>query len=105
MHEKRYRIRLSAPLGLRNGTMVIRESDGKVDGWLEVMNRKNALSGRLSTDGALTITGAIQSLISTIRYTAVGTVCGRKILLNLKTDTGVCYPVSGEELTIDDKVL
>lgn len=105
MSEKRYRICLSVPLGRRNGTMLIRESGGQVDGWLEVMNRKNAFLGQLSNDGELTISGAIQSLISTIHYTATGTISGRKIRLNLKTASGAYYPVSGEEFNIDDKVL
>ena len=105
MDEKRYHIRLSAPLGQRDGTMVLRETDGRVDGWLDVMGRKNALHGRLSADGQLTLSGAFQTLVSTVDYTAAGTVCGRKILLNLKTAAGAYYPVSGEEFHTDDKVL
>lgn len=105
MSEKRYRICLSAPLGQRDGTMFVHESGGKVDGWLEVMNRKNEFFGKLSRDGELAIAGAIRTLVSTIHYTATGTVSGCKILLNLKTDSGAHYPVSGEEFDIDDKVL
>lgn len=105
MCEKRYRICLSAPLGRRNGTMLVHESDGQVDGWLEIMNQKNAFLGQLSNDGELTISGVIQSLISTIQYTATGTISGQKILLNLKTASGAYYPVSEEEVLIDDEVL
>lgn len=105
MSEKRYRICLSVPLGRRDGTMLIHESDGKVDGWLDVMNQKNALSGALSVDGHIELSGVLRTLISTVQYTAMGTVSGRKILLNLKIASGAYYPVSGEEFNIDDKVL
>ena len=105
MGEKNYRICLTAPLGARNGTMVFHETGGKVDGWLNVMNEKNSFSGVLSKDGQLTISGVLRTLISTMHYTAAGTISGRKILLNLKMDSGAYYPVSGEEFHIDDKVL
>lgn len=105
MSEKNYRICLNVPLGARNGTMVFHETGGKVDGWLYIMNEKNRFSGVFSEEGQLILTGAIRTLISTIHYTATGTICGRKILLNLKMDSGIQYPLFGEELNIDDKIL
>lgn len=105
MSEKNYRICLAAPLGDRNGTMVFHEAEGKVDGWMNVMNEKNRFSGELSDEGQLTFSGVIRTLISTVHYTATGTVSGRNILLDLKTDSGAHYPISGEEFNIDDKVL
>lgn len=105
MSERNYRVCLTAPLGARNGTMVLHETGGKVDGWLNVMNEKNRFSGVLSEEGQLTLSGVIRTLISTVHYTATGTVSGHRILLNLKTDSGAYYPVSGEEFNIDDKVL
>ena len=105
MGVKRYRVCLTVPLGQRDGIMLIHESDGRVNGWLEVMNRKNEFFGKLSSNGELTISGAIRSLIGTTHYTATGTISGRKILLNLKTASGAYYPVFGEEFSIDDKVL
>ena len=105
MSEKRYRVCISVPLGRRNGTMIIRESDGNVDGCLEVMGRKNAFFGCLSDDGQLTLSGAIQTLISNVKYTATGTVSERHLLLNIKTASGAYYPVSGEECSIDDEIL
>ncbi len=105
MSEKHYRICLNAPLGARTGTMVFHEMCGKLDGSLNVMNEKNRFSGVLSEEGQFTLTGVIRTLMSTMHYTATGTISGRKILLNLKMDSGAQYPVSGEEFTIDDKVL
>ena len=105
MSEKKYRVSLSAPLGRRAGTLVIKETDGRVEGRLEMMNRSNALFGSISGDGRIVLSGAIKTLISTVQYTAEGTVSGHKILLNLKTASGAYYPVFGEELNIDDKIL
>lgn len=105
MSEKNYRICLTAPLGARNGSLVLRKAEGKVEGWLNVMNERNRFSGVLSEDGQLTLSGVIRTLVSTMHYTATGTVSGRKILLNLKTDSGAQYPVSGEEYSIYDKIL
>ena len=105
MSEKLYHIFLSVPLGQRKGIMLINESGGQVKGWLKVMNCKNAFHGQLSDNGELMISGAIRSLVSTIDYTASGTIGGRKILLNLKTMTGAYYQVFGEEFEFDDKVL
>ncbi len=55
MVERNYRICLTAPLGDRNGTMVLRETGGKVDGWLNVLNEKNRFSDVLSDEGKLTL--------------------------------------------------
>ncbi len=40
MGETAYRIRLSVPLGQREGTLRLREDDGRISGFLEVMERK-----------------------------------------------------------------
>lgn len=105
MSEKNYNVCLIVPLGVRKGTMIFHETDGKVDGWLSVMNENNRFSGMLSKDGQLTLTGMIRTLISTMHYTATGTISGQKILLNLKMDSGAYYPLSGEEFNIENKVL
>lgn len=91
MSEKNYRICLTAPLGARYGSLVLHEADGKVDGWLHVMNKGNRCSGVLSAEGQLTLTGTLRTLVSTMHYTATGTISGQKILLNLKTDSGAQF--------------
>ena len=105
MSERNYRICLTAPLGERSGTMELRETEGRVDGWLNVMDQRNPFSGTLLDGGQLALSGVIRTLVSTVNYTAVGMISGRNILLNLKTSSGAYYPVTGEEISIDDKVL
>ena len=97
MTKKFYRICLVVPLGTRNGIMAVQEKGSAVDGWLNVMNAKNSFSGTLAENGQLTITGTLRTLISTKHYTATGIISGRNILMNLKTDSGAYYPLSGEE--------
>lgn len=105
MREMKYRICLSVPLGRRSGTIVIRETNGQIDGCLDVMKHKNDFSGTLSDDGQIEFTGTLKTLISTVRYTATGTLSGCNILLNLRTASGTYYPISGEELKTDDETL
>lgn len=105
MKEKRYHICLSVPIGQRSGTMLLRESDGELNGWIEVMEHRNLFSGCLCEDGRINLLGSIQTLVSSIRYTAVGTVSGKQILLNLTTQSGDSYSVSGEEFAENDEIL
>ncbi len=105
MNEKKYRVCLSVPLGERLGTMSVQESNGRVTGWLEVMDHRNALSGKLTSDGHIELTGTLRTLISTVHYTASGIISGRRILLDMKTSSGAYYPVFGEEYNIDEEIL
>lgn len=105
MNETKYRICLSVPLGKRDGTMLIHKSDGRITGWLEVLEKRNALSGVLSSDGQIELSGVLRTLLNTVHYTATGTVSGRRILLNLKTASGAYYPIFGEEFDPNDEVL
>lgn len=105
MSEATYRICMSVPLGKRNGTMLLHRTGESIDGWLDVLGKRNTLSGVISSDGQVTLSGVLQTLYSTMPYTAAGTISGRKILLNLKTGSGAYYPLSGEELEPNDEVL
>ena len=105
MTEKQYRICMSVPLGRRVGVMTVRESGGEVSGWFELMNHRNDFIGLLTDDGCLTLSGVLHTLISTIKYTAVGEIRGRELTLSLKTAAGAYYPISGEELCRDDEII
>jgi len=105
MSETIYRICMFVPLGRRNGTMLLRRTGEVVDGWLDVLGQRNPLSGVLSNNGQVALSGVLQTLLSTMPYTATGTIAERKILLNLKSASGAYYPISGEEYKPDDKAL
>lgn len=105
MSEIKYRICLTVPLGRRNGIMLLKQSNGQFTGWLDVLGQKTAFSGTLSGNGQLTLSGVLQTLVSTLPYTATGTVRGRQILLKLKTTAGASYLLTGEELEPNDNNL
>lgn len=105
MSETQYRVCLSVPLGKRDGVMLLHQVDSNITGWLDIMGRKTAFSGVCSPDGWLTFTGALQTLVSTIPYTATGTVNNAKLQLKLQTASGAYYLLSGEEFKPDDKIL
>ena len=101
MGNRMYRICLTVPLSSREGTMLLSDINGRIEGCLNLMNEKNKLYGTLSGDGRLNLFGVIQTLVSTVHYTAMGAIKGQKIFLNLKTDAGACYSLTGEECSID----
>lgn len=105
MSEIKYRICLTVPLGRRNGTMLLNQSNETFTGWLDVLGRKTAFSGTLLGNGQITLSGVLQTLVSTLPYTATGTVRGRRILLELKTDGGASYLLTGEEFEPNDNNL
>lgn len=98
MSEKMYKICLSVPLGNRDGKLYLHETEGKADGWLEVMNHQNPLTGTVSEEGMIAISGKIETLVDPVSYTATGILCGKKIFLRLKTESGTCS-ITGEEVS------
>ena len=105
MNRRMYRICLTVPLGDRSGTLLLREKKSCVDGYIDVMNRKNPFTGIIADDGRLVLSGAVSTLMNTVNYTAMGTVGGGKISLKLRTDSGVYYSLVGEERPVNGKVL
>lgn len=97
MSEKIYNICLFVPLGTRDGTLYLREENGNVEGRLEVMNHQNDLTGTISEEREVVLYGQIETLMDTVSYTATGTVCEKKIFLNLTTESGI-YSIVGEEV-------
>lgn len=97
MNETSYCVCLLTPIGRRAGTLTLRESGGRVEGFLQMMNRETPFSGRLGEDGRLVISGTLRTLLSTVSYTATGAVCGKTIRLNLQTASGADYSLTGEE--------
>lgn len=104
MSEKMYKICLSVPLGARDGKLYLRETNGKADGWLEVMNHRNPLNGTVSEDGNVVLYGEIGTLVDTVFYMATGRLSEKTIQLNLKTVSGI-YSISGEEVLQYEEVL
>lgn len=104
MSEKMYRICLSVPLGIRSGTLYLNETNGKAQGWLEIMNHRNDLTGTISKEGTLELQGKLETLVETLSYKATGLYYEGKISLMLKTVFGI-YSLTGEEVSQIEKIL
>ena len=105
MRTRGYRVCLSVPLGRRNGAMVLHEADGKVHGWWEVMAPRNTLSGTVSADGRLTLSGVLQTLISTVLYTVEGTFDGKQAVSDHENSVRRILFRLRRGVHIDDEVL
>lgn len=105
MDEKKYRVCLTVPLGRRDGSLTIRETDGRAEGRLDVMGEKNPFAGQLSGDGTLKIAGTLRTLVDIIPYTATGKIAGGEIRLTLKAASGAEYAVCGKEMENDDETV
>ena len=93
MRTRGYRVCLSVPLGRRNGAMVLHEADGKVHGWWEVMAPRNTLSG------------VLQTLISTVLYTVEGTFDGKQAVSDHENSVRRILFRLRRGVHIDDEVL
>ena len=98
MNERKYKICLSVPIGQREGSMYICESDGRLNGWMEVMGKQNHIAGFMHADGSIEISGTIQTLVSQISYAAKGTIIDDAVSLNLIATSGAIYHVFGKEI-------
>ena len=102
MLERKYRICITVPLGERVGTMMIKEKDDCIDGWIDIMNERNTISGIVSSDGQVVFSGTLKTLMNNFNFTASGYVKDKAITLTLKTDFGIYYSLTGEEYQFDE---
>ena len=83
MSDKKYRICLYVPLGKRDGTLSLHESDGRITGYMDILNQKSDIVRTLCSDGHLELCGVLKTLMTTVPFNAVGTIDGNRIILNL----------------------
>ena len=84
MPEYFYRITMDTPLGPRYGKAGLQVVQGKTDGFLELFNRKEPLTGRVDESGSCRLQGKLVTLFHTIRYTAVGLIEKERLCLKLQ---------------------
>lgn len=63
MWEKKYRIEMQAPLGIRTGTLVLKNENGCLKGTLHFLNREEKVIGILRDDGMIELKGMITTKI------------------------------------------
>ncbi|MDO4842126.1 MAG: hypothetical protein Q3982_05560 [Phoenicibacter congonensis] len=102
MRKRLYQIQLKSPLGERKGTLLLCDSEGYIEGQLCLLEKATKVTGTLSESGQVALAGELKTLLDSIRYSATGSIDGRKLLLNLKTDFGEVFPVIGEEMPVEE---
>lgn len=79
-----YSITMNPPAGLRYGNLKLHIKQENISGYLDILNHKNPLSGKLLKQGQCELTGVIISLMRQFKYTAVGKFDPYSIQLTLK---------------------
>lgn len=79
-----YTITMVTPAGIRHGNLVLNISQKDISGYLDILNHRNPLSGKLLKQGQCELTGMLISLMRQSKYTAVGEFDSYSIQLTLK---------------------
>lgn len=103
MAEQIFKVCMQVPLGEREGWLRIRERNGVLSGYLDLLGHSEPLSGEIEPDGQCTISGRIRSLVRAMDYTATGTIWEGRVFLIVHTQKAV-FQMTGEEVR-DETVL
>lgn len=93
-----YSITMNTPAGLRYGDLTLNIKQENISGYLDILNHKNRVSGKLLRHGQCELTGVIVSLMRKFKYTAVGKFDSYSIQLILKEQNN-CYQLYGTAKT------
>ena len=102
MRNIKFKICLCSSIGNRKGILYISPDLGATNGFFEVMEHKNPIYDLVLSEGNISFLGELESLVGKTKYAATGTLCGNKILLNLKSASDI-YSVFGEAVPIDEQ--
>ena len=93
---KIYDLEMTVPLGIRHGTMVLKENaDGNVDGTIEILGNETPFTGKL--DGIhLSMEGTLKTQIRNVSYQGQGTLEGERIEMKIKDNQNI-YRLSGKD--------
>ncbi len=79
-----YTITMITPVGRRDGSLELNISHDEISGYLDILNHRNLLSGKILKHGWCELNGELVSLMRKSYYTAVGTFDSHSIQLMLK---------------------
>ncbi len=91
---KTYDICMYTLLGKKYGKMFAQISRQKLDGWLEIMNHREAFEGVIDENGNCKISGVFVTLIHSVPYTAAGIISDDTVSLKL-WDSRNTFELSG----------
>lgn len=83
-----YKISLATQIGKKSGKLFLSVIENKIDGFLEVLGRKQPFCGEKTASGCV-IRGQLKTLVSVFDYTATGFFDDKSISLDLTYKHGV----------------
>lgn len=96
MGEKLYVIEMQTPLGIRHGTIKANIYQGKISGYLDVMNHSEPFFGKIDEEGYCVFSGKMITLMRTIQYEATGRIKENQISLAIYGERNVFHVVGIE---------
>lgn len=95
-----YDIKLSVPLGIRYGTMLIEQNGSIITGEMRILGNKSSFYGRIH-ENHFSISGTLKSPLRVISYHGNGTMNGRLLTIQLQSEHSN-YSLTGELHPDDD---
>ncbi len=95
--ERRFKITMHVPLGLRAGTLRFTQESTSVYGVMDILGCKSIFSGTLSEEGAAYLEGFMNSPVRSFPFTAKGTILASHLTLAIQGQRHL-LSVTGEEI-------
>lgn len=84
MWEKKYCIEMQAPLGIRMGTLLLRNENGCLEGTLYFLDREEKMVGVLRDDGMIKLKGMITTAVRSFPIYLEGQLMNDEVNLIVK---------------------
>ena len=94
MSERKYRISMCVPLGIRRGTLRLHTEDGYCNGFIDLMGHTDPFHGTMTPDGRCSIEGELTTLMRSIRYAGGGIIEGDTLRLSIRSGSST-YHIEG----------
>lgn len=81
-----YRVEMHTPLGIRTGQLLLVKDGEVVEGWFEVLSKRESIHGIWISDDACKFCGQMNSLIRNIPFSALCHVISDRVEIKLLTE-------------------
>ncbi len=98
MFQQNYKVILDTPLGKRNGILELVIFERKMEGYLNIFQSKEPVTGELNSDGSCRLSGKFVTLMSEFYYEATGRINCDNIELTLHGGNSV-FQMKGVAIT------
>ena len=102
MKSQKYRIAMHTPLGKKSGRMMVFFDGNNINGEMELLQQKVPFNGNIREDGRCEIFGCLKTLMTKLRYKAVGEVTQDRLSLDLDGEHAK-LKIQGEPMIASDE--